>query len=76
MIEVIGGGLSLGKSDLRRRMPRFCYVFLWKNGRRMDYGLYFHGESFAWEVQLRDDGFLEFGQRFRFKEAALRLAAT
>ena len=40
----------------------------------MDCGLYFHGESYGWEVQLRDDGFLEFGQRFIFKEAALRLA--
>jgi hypothetical protein len=45
---------------------------LWKNGRRMDCGLYFHGESHGWECQLRDDGFLEFGQRFIFKEAALR----
>jgi hypothetical protein len=27
------------------------------------------------EVQLPDDGFMEFGQRFIFKEAALRLAA-
>jgi hypothetical protein len=47
---------------------------LWKNGRRTDCGLYFHGESYGWEVQLRDDGFLEFGQRFIFKEAALKLA--
>jgi hypothetical protein len=40
----------------------------------MDCGLYFHGESYGWEVQLRDDGFMEFGQRFIFKEAALKLA--
>jgi hypothetical protein len=49
---------------------------LWKNGRRKDCGLYFHGESYGWECQLRDDGFMEFGQRFIFKEAALRLAAS
>jgi hypothetical protein len=39
-----------------------------------DCGLYFHGESYGWECQLRDDGFLELGQRFIFKEAAVRLA--
>jgi hypothetical protein len=48
---------------------------LWKNGHRKDCGLYFHGESYGWEVQLRDDGFLEFGQRFMFKKAALRVAS-
>jgi len=37
----------------------------------MDCSLYFQGESYGWEVQLRDDGFF---QRFIFKEAALRLA--
>jgi hypothetical protein len=47
---------------------------LWKNGHRKDCGLYFYGENYGWECQLRDDGFLEFGQRFIFKEAALRLA--
>ena len=40
----------------------------------MDCGLYFHGESYGSEGQLRDDGFMEFGQRFIFEEAALRLA--
>ena len=33
----------------------------------MDCSLYFQGESYGWEVQLRDDGFF---QRFIFKEAA------
>ena len=29
---------------------------------------------YGWEVQLRADGFLKFGQRFIFREAALKLA--
>ena len=30
--------------------------------------------TLGWEVQLRADGFLKFGQRFIFREAALKLA--
>ena len=36
---------------------------LWRNGHRKDCGLYYHGETYGWEVQLRDDGFMEFRQQ-------------
>jgi hypothetical protein len=69
-------GVHRGPTEHQFRRPRpLEHVWsLWKNGHRRDCGLYFHGESYGWEVQLHDDGFMEFGQRFLFKEAALRLA--
>jgi hypothetical protein len=50
------------------------YVWsLWKDGHRKDCGLYFHGETYGREVQLVDDGFIEFRRRFTFKEAGCGL---
>ena len=47
---------------------------LTKDGRTKTCGLYFHGESYGWEVQIRDGEFLEYGERCLFHERALRLA--
>ena len=44
-------------------------------GRTKACGLYFHGESYGWEVQIREGDFLEFGERCLFHERALRIAA-
>jgi len=43
-------------------------------GRTKTCGLYFHGESYGWEVQIRDGEFLEYGERCMFHERAVRLA--
>ena len=72
--EVDRLGLSDALLAADPRWPLEHIWSLWKNGHRQDCGLFFHGESYGWEVQLRDDGFLEFGQRFIVKEAALKLA--
>jgi hypothetical protein len=47
---------------------------LWKNGRRMDCGLYFHGKSRAAGRFSRAMTVSSSRQRFIFKQAALRLA--
>jgi hypothetical protein len=44
---------------------------LWKNGRRKDCGLYFHGESYGWEVQLRDDGIRESAESYYTRRVAV-----
>ena len=45
-----------------------------KDGRTKSCGLYFHGESYGWKVQIRDGDFLEYGERCLFHERALKLA--
>jgi len=47
---------------------------LTKDGRTKTCGLYFQGESYGWEVQIRDGEFLEYGERCLFHERALKLA--
>jgi hypothetical protein len=43
---------------------------LTKDSHRKSRGLFFQGESYGCELQLRDDDVLEFAQRFIFREAA------
>jgi len=64
------------RSKAPTRLPRPLEQIwtLTKTGRTKTCGLYFHGESYGWEVQVRDGDFVEYGERCLFHERALRLA--
>jgi hypothetical protein len=47
---------------------------LWKSGRRVDWELRFHGESYGWEFCLIENGTPTFGMRFITHDGAARAA--